>query len=67
MSKINIDDIVTSVTTPALILDTFIKNGTFHELPTGDVEMYTGGFTLVFPVKVIWRKMGISLLVCRFR
>lgn len=50
MSKINIDDIVTSVTTPALILDTFIKNGTFHELPTGDVEMYTGGFTLVFPV-----------------
>lgn len=52
MSKINIDDIVTSVTTPALILDTFIKNGTFHELPTGDVEMYTGGFTLVFPVKV---------------
>lgn len=52
MSKINIDDIVISVTTPALILDTFIKNGTFHELPTGDVEMYTGGFTLVFPVKV---------------
>ena len=50
MSKINIDDIVTSVTTPALILDTFIKNGTFHELPTGDVEMYTGGFSLVFPV-----------------
>lgn len=52
MSKLNIDDIVTSVTTPALILDDFIKNGTFHELPTGDVEMYTGGFTLVFPVDV---------------
>lgn len=52
MLKLEIDDIVTSVTTPELILDSYIKNGTFHELPSGDVEMYTGGFTLVFPVDV---------------
>lgn len=52
MLKIEIDDIITSVTIPTLILDDFIKNGTFSMLPTGDVEMYTGGFTLVFPVNV---------------
>lgn len=53
MLKIEIDDIITSVTIPKLILDKFIKNGTFYTLPSSsDVEMYTGGFTLVFPVKV---------------
>lgn len=52
MFKLDIEDIITSVTTPKLVLDGLIKNGSFYTLPTGDVEMYTGGFTLVFPVDV---------------
>lgn len=49
---IDIDDILTSVSAKSLIKDDFIRAGQFCYLPTGDLEIYTGGFTVVFPVIV---------------
>lgn len=47
-----IDKILMSVTIPRLIKDEVIRNGKFNILPLGNVEMYTGGFSVVFPVDV---------------
>ena len=47
-----INEIVSSLSAPALIKDPVIKNATFYHLPTGGFEMYSGGFTVVFPCKV---------------
>lgn len=44
-----IDDIITSLSAPALIKDPIMRTGTFFHLPTGGYEMYTGGFSVVFP------------------
>ena len=47
-----IDEINTSVSIPSLIKDSFIQGGTFSVLDNGYCEMYTGGFSVVFPVSV---------------
>lgn len=45
----NIVDIVDIITVPALIKDTFIKEGTVITDESGDPFHYTGGFAVVFP------------------
>ncbi len=45
----NISEIKQSVLIPALIRDSFVKDGQFCLLPNGDPEFYSGGFTAVFP------------------
>lgn len=49
---VNIDDILASVSSPSLIKDSYINKGQFLHLSNGDFEIYTGGFTVVFPVIV---------------
>lgn len=49
---LEIQDIITSVSVPSLILDEFIRPGTFIKLRNGDVQSYVGGFSIVFPVQV---------------
>ena len=49
---ISVDDINMSVSVPALIKDSFIQGGKFIVLDNGYCEMYTGGFSVVFPVSV---------------
>lgn len=44
-----INEIVSSLSSSALIKDPVIKNATFYPLPSGGLEMYAGGFTVVFP------------------
>lgn len=44
-----IADIETSLSVPALIKDPIIKNATFFHLPTGGYEKFSGGFSVVFP------------------
>lgn len=48
----SIPDIINSVQIPQLIKDTFIKEGHFELLPTGEPKHYSGGFTVVFPIIV---------------
>lgn len=54
----SIPDIVNSVQIPQLIKDTFIKEGSFELLPTGEPKHYSGGFTVVFPIIVNNEKWG---------
>lgn len=49
---IPIDEINTSISISSLIKDSFIQGGTFSVLDNGYYEMYTGGFSVVFPVIV---------------
>lgn len=49
---ISIDEISTSISIPSLIKDPFIHSGKFALLNNGYYEMYTGGFSVVFPVLV---------------
>lgn len=49
---LDIQDIINSVSVPALIKDTFIKSGTFARLKNGDIQACVGGFSIVFPVEV---------------
>lgn len=49
---IPIDEICTSISAVTLIKDPFIQGGKFAVLDNGDYEMYTGGFSVVFPVLV---------------
>ena len=49
---LDIQDIINSVSVPALIKDTFIKSGTFARLQNGDIQACVGGFSIVFPVDV---------------
>lgn len=48
----NIVDIVDIITVPALIKDSFIKDGTVITDELGDPIHYTGGFAVVFPFNV---------------
>ena len=49
---ISIDEISTSISIPSLIKDPFIHSGKFALLNNGYYEMYTGGYSVVFPVLV---------------
>ena len=49
---LDIQDIINSVSVPALIKDEFIKKGTFARLKNGDLQACVGGFSIVFPVEV---------------
>lgn len=49
---LDIQDIINSVSVPALIKDEFIKGGTFARLKNGDLQACVGGFSIVFPVEV---------------
>ena len=49
---LDIQDIINSVSVPALIKDKFIKRGTFARLKNGDLQACVGGFSIVFPVEV---------------
>jgi serine/threonine protein kinase len=49
---LDIQDIINSVSVPALIKDEFIKRGTFARLKNGDLQACVGGFSIVFPVEV---------------
>lgn len=49
---LDIQDIINSVSIPALINDEFIKKGTFYRLKNGDLQACVGGFSIVFPVDV---------------
>ncbi len=49
---LDIQDIINSVSVPALIKDEFIKRGTFARLKNGDFQACVGGFSIVFPVEV---------------
>ena len=49
---LDIQDIINSVSVPALIKDEFIKKGTFARLKNGDFQICVGGFSVVFPVEV---------------
>lgn len=44
-----IEDIETSLSVPALIKDPIIKAATFFPLPTGGYEKFSGGYSVVFP------------------
>lgn len=48
----SISDIKISIRVPSCIKDTFIREGKFDTLPNGELVMYSGGFTSVFPVTV---------------
>lgn len=50
--SLDIQDIITSVSVPSLVLDEFIRRGSFAKLRNGDVQAYVGGFSVVFPVIV---------------
>lgn len=49
---LDVQDIINSVSVPALIKDEFIKRGTFSRLKNGEPQVYVGGFSIVFPVDV---------------
>ena len=49
---LDIQDIINSVSAPALIKDEFIQRGSFAKLNNGDLQAYVGGFSIVFPVDV---------------
>ena len=49
---LDVQDIINSVSVPALIKDDFIKKGTFARLKNGDLQACVGGFSIVFPVEV---------------
>lgn len=49
---LDIQDIINSVSVPALIKDDFIRQGSFLMLKNGDFQAYVGGFSIVFPVEV---------------
>ena len=49
---LEIQDIINSVSVPALIKDEFIKAGTFAKTRNGDAQVCVGGFSVVFPVEV---------------
>ena len=49
---LDIQDIINSVSVPALIKDEFVKRGTFARLKNGDLQACVGGFSIVFPVVV---------------
>lgn len=49
---LDIQDIINSVSVPALIKDDFIKRGKFRRLPNGDLQVCVGGFSVVFLVEV---------------
>ena len=53
---IDIQDIINSVSVPALIKDDFIRQGDFLRLKNGDLQAYVGGFSVVFPVEVAGKK-----------
>lgn len=44
-----ISEITQSILVPALIKDSFVKDGTFEVLPDGNPKRYSGGFTSVYP------------------
>ena len=44
-----ISEITQSILVPALIKDSFVKDGTFAVLPDGNPKRYSGGFTSVYP------------------
>ena len=46
---LEISEITQSVLVPALIKDSFVKDGTFEILPDGNPKRYSGGFTSVYP------------------
>lgn len=47
-----IEDLMSSISNPALIKDPFIKNAEFEHLKIGGYKRYTGGFSVVFPCTV---------------
>jgi serine/threonine protein kinase len=47
----SISDIKSSVESNVLIKDTFVRSGTFKRIPNGNLTMYVGGFSVVFPLK----------------
>ena len=49
---LDVQDIINSVSVPALIKDNFIRQGSFVQLKNGDLQAYVGGFSIVFPVEV---------------
>lgn len=49
---LDIQDIINSVSVPALIKDDFVRKGSFLRLRNGDPQVYVGGFSVVFPVEV---------------
>ena len=49
---LDIQEIINSVSVPALIKDEFIQRGSFAKLNNGDLQAYVGGFSIVFPVEV---------------
>lgn len=49
---LDVQDIINSVSVPALIKDDFIKKGYFLKLKNGDLQAYVGGFSIVFPIEV---------------
>ena len=49
---LDIQDIINSVSVPALIKDDFIKRGSFYKLKNGDLQACVGGFSIVFPVDI---------------
>ena len=53
---LNVQDIINSVSVPALIKDDFIRQGAFIQLKNGDLQAYVGGFSIVFPVDVFGEK-----------
>lgn len=55
-----IDEIPISVTIPKLIKDEVIRKGQFNILSLGGVEMYTGGFSIVFPVEINGEKWAFK-------
>ena len=55
---LDIQDIINSVSVPSLILDDFVRRGSFSKLRNGDIQAYVGGFSVVFPVTVNGEKWG---------
>ena len=53
---LDVQDIINSISVPALIKDDFIKKGTFLKLKNGDFQAYVGGFSIVFPIEVEGKK-----------
>lgn len=53
---LDVQDIINSVSVPALIKDDFIRQGAFIQLKNGDLQAYVGGFSIVFPVDVFGEK-----------
>lgn len=49
---LDIQDIINSVSVPELIKDDFVRKGSFLRLKKGDLQVYVGGFSVVFPVEI---------------